>query len=102
MIDPNVIRVARGYISDLYLHSNVEVSKHLVLMSSVKSIYERKIFPQKDIYGYLIFVDDMPMANWSHDCRYIFWVADGHPDNLVISATLPPMDIEMEEVTLEE
>ena len=41
--------------------------------------------------GWLFFIDDVPRANWEHDCRYVF--VDETGEITVRQATLPPVDL---------
>ena len=47
---------------------------------------------------WMVFVDEMPGANWQHPCKYIFInAAESEPLNYVVDAVMPPYDIEMTE-----
>lgn len=50
--------------------SEIYISKWMVPKDTIIELWDEKITVPYNCY--LIFVDDHPMAEWSHPCRYIF------------------------------
>lgn len=52
--------------------------------------------PYSNCYGY--FIDIMPLANWSHTCKFCF--VNASLEQIIITANLPPIDDNIEALSL--
>lgn len=53
--------------------NKIYVSTDLVKSSEIKDLYNNKVFNKSNNEnGWFIFIDECILANWSHDCKYIF------------------------------
>ena len=78
-------------------YDEVEISSQLLEISDIKDSAGNNIFQEnsKKIYGWLIFIDEVPFANWGHLCKYIFYVgkSDGMEEvYFEENALFPPND----------
>jgi hypothetical protein len=89
-------------LEDNYSSKNIYVHKNIISpLDTLKTFYNEIITP--NYYSWFFFIDDIPLANWGHDCRYVF--VDSQTGYLTIqNANLPPslgnMDV-LHEITIE-
>ena len=67
----------------------VSVSTEPVGVLDVRDVLHGAVFNNDEkLFGWLIFIDDMPLANWGHECKYLFF----HKRHIIIEAEMfyPP------------
>jgi hypothetical protein len=58
-------------------YDEIKISSQLLEISDIQDVMGKKVFKNLNkIYGWFIFIDENIFANWSHDCRYIFYVSE--------------------------
>lgn len=95
-IDKSVIKeIAKQFINE---YNNVKISNTIHSISNIKNVSGATIFDnQKNTkFGWLIFVDKNILANWGHECEYIFYIDTN--DYTITTNTMPPENIGMEEI----
>ena len=69
----------------------VEMSIKQLEISDVKDVTGKRVFSQSQrTYGWLVFIDDNILANWGHECRYIFYINDN--EMLTKQMLMPPSE----------
>lgn len=78
--------------------NKIYVSTDLVKSSEINDLYNKEVF-DKDYNenGWFIFIDECFIANWSHECKYIF-VLNERDVTEIIHKWPPKKNIEMEVV----
>jgi hypothetical protein len=78
-------------------YKKVEITNTTHAITEIFDISGEPVFAEKAaMFGWLIFIDNNILANWGHDCEYIFLI----DRNMKFHSrkTMPPMNLSMEEV----
>jgi hypothetical protein len=83
----NIISGEEG--SDYIVHIYSKIFKN----TDTLCLWEEKINPPYE-ESILFFVDDAPLANWTHPCRYIFMNLSNMNDYVIFNSKYPPKSLE--------
>lgn len=80
--------------------NKIYLSSDLVKVLEIKDLYDKQVFSYDiDGNGWFIFIDKCIVANWSHDCEYIFLLNEDAESQFHSKHIWPPKNnIEMEEI----
>ena len=71
--DKNTAKIYAKRKKEFY--DEINISSRRLEISDIQDVLGKKVFINNEkIYGWLIFIDEDILANWGHECKYIFYI----------------------------